>query len=140
MDPVVKTKPRKEDTVPMERMRLPAEAPSHRIVNPQAVLVPTCTLCSQKIELLEDAVMILSGQWMPNRELGEPIFVLDTDVPLKFVQMPNGQYALMVDGEANLAELVQHMHVDCIERIKMEVHGFTDYDDESYFDENGDRF
>lgn len=117
----------------MERMRLPIETPTHRITNPQAALVPHCVLCCQKIELLDDAVMILAGQWMPNKDLGEPIFVLDVDVPLKFVQMPNGQYALLTEEGGNVIGLVQHMHQDCLERIKAEVHGYMDYDEEPFF-------
>ncbi len=80
--------------------------------------------------MLDDATLIIKGQWMPNKDLQEPIFILDPDVPLKFVQLPNGQYALVAELEGTMAGVVQNMHDDCLERLLADLHGnYSDGDE-----------
>jgi len=78
----------------------------------------------QKIDLLDEAVMLLSGQWMPNKDLNEPTFVLEVDAPLKFVQMPNGQYALVSEDTKATMAIIQHAHDQCVEQMKAEAQGY----------------
>lgn len=112
---------------PLERMRVPPpEVPDARLrSNPQKALTPLCCMCMQKIDLLDEAVMLLSGQWMPNKDLNEPVFVLEVDAPLKFVQMPNGQYALVSEDTKATMAIIQHAHDQCVEQMKSEAQGYS---------------
>ena len=74
--------------------------------------------------------MLLSGQWMPNKDLNEPVFVLEVDAPLKFVQMPNGQYALVSEDTKATMAIIQHAHDICLEQMKAEAQGYSsDWED-----------
>lgn len=120
----------------MSRIRLPISEVTPPKVTEQGVMIPHCMACLHTIEVMEDSVMCLKGQWMPNLELGEPVFVLDVDSPLKFVQLPNGQYALVTDPDGVADEVVLNMHEECLTRMIDEVNGcFSDGgdDEEDYF-------
>lgn len=79
--------------------------------------------------MMDEAQMLLSGQWLPNTDLQEPVFVLEVDAPLKFVQLPNGQFALLSEGDGKLMQVVQHMHEDCFDRLRVEARGFLEFDE-----------
>ena len=93
---------------------------------------PTCTYCEQSIDLIDDATCLVPGQWMMNRELGHPVFVLDPDVPLQIIQLPNGQMAISTDDDTS-----RHAHTECLEQVKAEVLGYGPghemFDDEEEF-------
>lgn len=97
--------------------------------HPQSVFLPVCTLCGHRIAMMDEAQMLLSGQWLPNTDLQEPVFVLEVDAPLKFVQLPNGQFALLSEGDGKLMQVVQHMHEDCFDRLRVEARGFLEFDE-----------
>lgn len=117
-----------KEKVTTSRVRTPPpEVPNTSLENsPQSAMVPHCAACQHKIDLLEEALMVLPGQWMPNREVGEPLFTLDVDVPLKFAQLPNGQYALLTEDGSSTIGLVRHIHADCLDRMIAEAHGEMD--------------
>lgn len=120
---------------PMSRMRMPLpEVPDARLrSHEQSAMAPRCCLCEQKIDLLDEAIMLLSGMWMPNKELKEPTFVLEVDAPLRFVQMPNGQYALVSEDSKATMAIIQHAHDACLSQIKAEINGYEygiDWEDE----------
>jgi len=111
----------------------PPEVPDARLrSHEQSALTPLCCLCEQKIDLLDEAVMLLSGMWMPNKDLQEPTFVLEVDAPLKFVQMPNGQYALVSEDTKATMAIIQHAHNECLLQIKAEISGHVDGWEEDY--------
>lgn len=80
--------------------------------------LPICTYCEQPIHLLDDALCLLPGQWMPNRDMGNAMFILDPDVQVQIVQLANGQMALVTD-----AHTAMHSHQECFDQIKNEVLG-----------------
>lgn len=96
--------------------------------HPQSTFLPRCMFCQYRIDFLEEATMLLSGQWVPNAELGEPVFLLEVDAPLKFIQMANGQYALVSEENPKAAQVVRHAHDECLERLRLEVAGYMEYE------------
>ena len=86
--------------------------------HPENNHLPLCTYCDQPISLLEDAFCLVPGQWMPNRDVGNAMFVLDPDVQVQIMQLPNNQLALVTD-----AHTAKHAHQECFEQIKNEVLG-----------------
>jgi hypothetical protein len=122
---------RAEATAPMlQRIQSKnIELPSVTLeANPQAQFLPRCTFCQHKIEFLNEATMLLSGQWIPNTELNEPVFLLEVDTPMKFVQLSNGQYALVSEDSEKTVQIVRHAHDECLERLRLEVTGFLEYE------------
>lgn len=104
----------------MSRMATPITVPDY---NAQAEFAnrhtPDCWYCNQPIDLLEEAHVMLPGQWMVNRDLGQAVFVLDPDIPLELVQLPNGQMALTMD----VTKITKHAHVECHEQVRAELLG-----------------
>lgn len=86
--------------------------------HPENNHLPMCTYCDQPIHLLDDALCLIPGQWMPNRDMGNAMFVLEPDVQVQIVQLPNGQMALVTDAHSAM-----HSHQECYEQIKQEVLG-----------------
>jgi hypothetical protein len=80
-----------------------------------------------KIDLMAEAVMVISGQWFANRELNEPVFVLEADVPLEVTALPNDQLALLAPGTRSSLDVMRHIHTDCLNRMLAEAHGELDY-------------
>jgi hypothetical protein len=102
--------------------------------NEQNMFCPECMFCGTKIDLLDEGVVVLKGQWMPNTELGEPVFVLEPDAKLKFVQLANGQYGLLAETDPNEThQVIDHMHDECLERLRLRItEGFEMDDDDMY--------
>lgn len=122
----------KVGTAHISRMRMPpSEVPDARLRNNgQSAMTPVCCLCEQQIELLDEALMLLSGMWMPNKDLQEPAFVLEVDAPLKFVQMPNGQYALVSEDTKATLAIIRHAHDECINQMKCDLNDYFGYEEE----------
>lgn len=89
---------------------------------------PVCCYCQQSVDLLDDAICVIPGQWMPNRDVGEAMFVLEPDVQVQVMQLANGQMALMIG-----AELTMHAHQECHDQVRAEVLGdFGFMEEEDY--------
>lgn len=86
--------------------------------------LPECISCCQTIELLHDAALVLPGQWMMNRDLGTPVFVLDPNCAFQIVQLSNGQLGIVTKGPD-----ADHLHKDCLTAIMNDHFGYEMGDD-----------
>jgi hypothetical protein len=89
---------------------------------------PGCRFCGEAhIGVHTDSALMLRGTYVFSEELGHELFVLDPDVKLVQFELPNGQPALVVDMDR--PEIAAATHIDCIERILIDV-GLEEADDE----------
>lgn len=96
-------------------------------------LTPACALCGQHhIGTGDTAVICLQGTWHYSPTYEAPMFVLNPDVVMTIVELPNGQLALVTDVENSTH--MQHMHDSCLDQLANEVF-FDDEEDEDEEDE-----
>ncbi len=81
-----------------------------------AAQTPCCLGCGVPLDLQDEAIMMLRGNWMPLQDRGVTVFVLDPNTVLEIISLPNGQLALRSDH----AEPTQHSHLDCMEQLLAE--------------------
>lgn len=77
---------------------------------------PLCSYCDQSINILEDAICLIPGQWMADKTTGGAMFVLEPDVEVQVMQLSNGQMALRAD-----AHTAKHVHAECHQSVCAEV-------------------
>lgn len=83
---------------------------------PENVHTPTCAYCEQSIDLLDDSICLIPGQWMPDKSSGGTMFVLEPDVQAQILQLSNGQMALQIDSHT-----ARHVHAECQNQMVAEV-------------------
>jgi len=77
---------------------------------------PICSYCQQSIDLLDDALCVIPGQWMADKSEGGAMFVLEPDVQVQIIQLTNGQMALRVDSHT-----ANHVHAECQKQLVAEM-------------------
>lgn len=109
----------------------------HYVPRPNAEhdsMTPPCRFCEDpNLGMLGDNTVMLKGSFMFNPEQGMPMFVLDPDVALTPLQLPNGQIALVFD----VSEACCVTHTECIQTMLKEV-GLAAEDDDIFEDEDED--
>lgn len=79
---------------------------------------PVCALCGERIGTMNDAVLILRGQFFQNRQEGYPMFLLDPDTKYVNVELPDAlgpgqhQQALVIDHNEPFP--IVPAHLDCL--------------------------
>lgn len=79
---------------------------------------PDCPMCGESVGMHNDAVLMLPGQFFFNKEEGYAMFVLDPDLKVAFLEIPNAlgdgqsQFAIVVDKEPSPGAVA---HAPCVE-------------------------
>ncbi len=80
---------------------------------------PDCPLCNEKVGLHNDAMMLLPGQFFYHKEDSYSMFVLDPDIKIGFLEIPNA----LGPGQSQFAIIINHddpapaavVHAPCLE-------------------------
>lgn len=82
---------------------------------------PFCAVCAERIGLMNDAQLMLRGQFFYDAQNGYALFLLDPDTKTGFVELPNAlgpdqpQYALIVNPD-DVYPIVP-LHEACVEDV-----------------------
>lgn len=95
-------------------------------------MTPSCRFCEDPhLGMLGDNTVMLRGSFVFNPVEGMPMFVLDPDVSLTAMLLPNGQTALVFD----VSEACSVTHTECINTMLKEV-GLAAEDDDIFEDDD----
>lgn len=83
-------------------------------------MTPSCKFCGEAhVGIHVSTFLMLRGTWVFSPPLGHEVFVLDPDIQVVPMELPNGQQAIAAD--MNRPEIIAAAHEDCIERILIDV-------------------
>ncbi len=92
---------------------------------------PPCYLCGKDhVGVLEETHVMLPGSFSFSEEHGVPIFIIDPEVNIHFMALPNGQLAFVTDYQApgQRERICATAHTDCVDRLVEEI--FDDVEEE----------
>lgn len=80
---------------------------------------PVCAVCSERVGLHNDAVLLLKGQFFYDTQNGYAMFILDPDTKIGFAELPDalgpGQPQLAIILNADEPAPIVPMHEGCAE-------------------------
>lgn len=92
-----------------------------RITRPGAHLdhlTPSCHFCCEEhVGMHQDTALLLTGAFAYNPDTGTAMFILSPDTDVGFVQLANGQMAIVADAGKGVAAV----HAECVSSVLHEL-------------------
>lgn len=81
-------------------------------------MTPECDICGEvHVGINTECTLLLQGSYVPNTDYGTSMFVLDPDVKIDILQLPNGQLGLLVDR----SKVTAGAHTECLDQMRREL-------------------